>query len=432
MRRAEFEDRGAIREASMADRMQAIDGDAPARDTARIDELRQLASSSGHLEAARILADEPDPTVAGALDGLPPALAVATLWELPDEKRERVLACVPARQREQWIRNHAYPAGSVGRLMECIHAVFSPDETVAAVVERLRELVQRTLISYGYVVDADGMLVGVLIFRELLFAPHDRRVHEVMIPNPYSLDASSEVMLAMQKAVKRHYPEYPVVDAANRLLGIVRGQTLFEQHAFELSAQPGQMVGVESDERLTTSWPRSLRFRQPWLQLNLLTAFIAAAVVGVFQDTIDRIVILAIFLPVLAGQSGNTGCQALAVALRGMTLGELRAGKERALVVKEAFLGLLNGALVGVSAGVAMFFVARAQGNPNAIILGAIVFAAMICSCIVSGLSGALIPLTLRKLGADPATASSIFLTTATDVASMGIFLSLATVLIPK
>jgi magnesium transporter len=207
---------------------------------------------------------------------------------------------------------------------------------------------------------------------------------------------------------------------------------MFEEQAYEISAQAGEMVGVDKEERLTTPWQRSLKFRHPWLQLNLLTAFGAAAVVGTFQDTIDRIVILAVFLPVLAGQSGNTGCQALAVALRGMTLGELRAGKERALVIKEAFLGLLNGALVGVSAGVAMFFVARAQDNPNAIVLGAIVFAAMICSCVVSGLSGALIPLTLRKLGADPATASSIFLTTATDVASMGIFLSLATVLVPK
>jgi magnesium transporter len=141
-----------------------------------------------------------------------------------------------------------------------------------------------------------------------------------------------------------------------------------------------------------------------------LTAFIAAAVVGLFQGTIDRIVILAAFLPVLAGQSGNTGCQALAVALRGMTLGELQSGRERALVMKEGLLGLLNGALVGVTAAVGMY-----------------IAAAMVGSCIISGIAGALIPLTLRRFGADPATASSIFLTTATDVASMGIFLSLAT-----
>jgi magnesium transporter len=187
------------------------------------------------------------------------------------------------------------------------------------------------------------------------------------------------------------------------------------------------MVGVQKEERLLTPWPTSLRFRHPWLQLNLLTAFIAAAVVGIFQDTLDQVVLLALFLPVLAGQSGNTGCQALAVTLRGMTLGELKTGSERPLVAKEALLGLLNGALVGLVAGIGMWFVAMKQGNSSAFILGFIVFVAMIGSCIISGISGALIPLTLRRLGADPATASSIFLTTATDVASMGIFLTLAT-----
>jgi magnesium transporter len=152
--------------------------------------------------------------------------------------------------------------------------------------------------------------------------------------------------------------------------------------------------------------------------------------VGAFQDTIDKLVVLAVFLPVLAGQSGNTGCQALAVTLRGLTLGELRPGRERPLVLKEMLLGFLNGALVGVTAGIGMFVVARAQGNPQAGLLGLVVFLAMIGSCLVSGLSGALIPLTLRRLGLDPATASSIFLTTATDVASMGLFLALATLLL--
>jgi magnesium transporter len=125
-----------------------------------------------------------------------------------------------------------------------------------------------------------------------------------------------------------------------------------------------------------------------------------------------------------------TSCQALAVTLRGMTLGELSKGTEKALVMKEALLGFLNGALVGVTAGAGMYIVARSQGNESALALGGIVAIAMIGSCVISGISGALIPLTLRKVGADPATASSIFLTTATDVASMGMFLGLATLLL--
>jgi magnesium transporter len=171
--------------------------------------------------------------------------------------------------------------------------------------------------------------------------------------------------------------------------------------------------------------------RQPWLQLNLATAFAAAAVVGVYQETIDRVVALAIFLPVLAGQSGNTGAQALAVTLRGMTLGELRNARTRMLVLKEAWLGLLNGALVGLTAGAAMFAYALSRGLPDAATLAIVVAVAMAGSCVAAGVSGVIVPLVLRRLGADPAAASSIFVTTATDCVSMGALLALATRLLP-
>jgi magnesium transporter len=263
--------------------------------------------------------------------------------------------------------------------------------------------------------------------RDLLLADRNQRLEEIMLRDPFALQVNERVLDAMKLVVNKHFPIYPVCNDEGKLVGTVRGRSLFEEHAIEISAQVGTMVGVEKEERLSTPWQTSLRFRHPWLQLNLLTAFVAAGVVGVFQSTIDKIVILAVFLPVLAGQSGNTGCQSLAVTLRGLTLGELRSGRESALVMKEGLLGLLNGALVGMTAGIGMTVVAMMQGNTQAVSLGLIVFVAMIGSCIISGIAGALIPLALRKLGADPATASSIFLTTATDVASMGLFLSLAT-----
>jgi magnesium transporter len=247
-----------------------------------------------------------------------------------------------------------------------------------------------------------------------------------MLREPFSLDPDLELTEAMRLVVHRHYPVYPVCDGTGRLLGQVRGQSLFEARAIEISAQAGQMVGVEEGERLSTPLGRSLRSRHPWLQLNLLTCFVAAAVVGVFQETLDRIVVLAAFLPVLAGQSGNTGSQALAVALRGMTLGDLGAGGERKLVVKEGLLGLLNGLLTGLSAGIGMCLYAHFQGQPEALTLGLVVWLAMTASCVVSGLAGAIIPLALQRFGADPATASGIFLTTATDVISIGAFLGLA------
>jgi len=203
-----------------------------------------------------------------------------------------------------------------------------------------------------------------------------------------------------------------------------------QKRSLELSAQPGIMVGVEKEERLATPWFRSLRLRHPWLQLNLLTAFAAGSVVFVFREIIDQVVILAMFLPVLAGQSGNTGCQTLAITLRGVFLGELKSGKEKRLLMKEALLGLLNGALVGLVAAFVMYVVATVQHLSSAPMLSAVVFLAMTGSCVISGICGALVPLTLRKLGADPATASSIFLTTATDMVSMGMLLGLATVLV--
>jgi len=228
------------------------------------------------------------------------------------------------------------------------------------------------------------------------------------------VEASRERIRSQSDEVKRLYDE--LVAEHQRLI--------------ELSAQPGAMVGVEKDERLATPWFRSLRLRHPWLQFNLVTAFVAAAVVGMFQETIDRLLILTMFLPVLAGQSGNTGSQALAVTLRGVFLGELKLGKEKALVMKEALLGLLNGALVGVVAAICMYVVAAAKHMPNALMLSVVVFLAMISSCVISGICGAVVPLVLKKLGADPAIASSILLITATDVASMGMLLGLAKLLV--
>jgi cation transporter-like permease len=187
---------------------------------------------------------------------------------------------------------------------------------------------------------------------------------------------------------------------------------MFEARAIEISLQAGSMMGVEKEERIATPWHHSLKLRHPWLQLNLLTAFLAAAVVGLFQDTLDRLVILALFLPVLAGQSGNTGCQALAVTLRGMTLGELKPGAERRLVSKEAWLGCLNGVGVGLAAGIGMLVTAAGQHQARAVHARLVVFLAMIGACVASGVSGALVPLTLKRLGFDPASASSIFLTT--------------------
>lgn len=392
--------------------------------------LALAITQRGAREAAELVEEQEDSTAIAALRAVNPAVAQEVLAEMDEEHRARLLAAAPVSEAKQWARNEQYEDGTIGHMMEAPTAIFAPDVTVEQAVESIRELVKRRFVTYGWIVEPDGRLCGIVTMRDLLLANRAAKLRDVMLQEFFFLTPDLELRDAMKKVLNRHFPVYPVCDADRKLLGEIRGQSMFEEQAYEISAQPGAMVGVDREERLATPWPRSLKFRHPWLQLNLLTAFLAAAVVGTFQETIDKVVILAMFLPVLAGQSGNTGCQALAVALRGLTLGELAPGKEKALVMKEGFLGLLNGAMVGVTAGLGMLVVASLQKNPDAVKLAVIVFVAMVGSCIISGISGALIPLTLRKLGADPATASSIFLTTATDVASMGIFLSLATLLV--
>ena len=388
-------------------------------------ELRRLdaRSAAGRLAAMT-------PADAGtSLELLNPAAARQILWELDDAPRAAIVAAAPQALAERWTQIQAYPEGSVGRLMENPRAVFRPETTVGEAIDLLRDLVQKTLITYGFVTDEAGKLEAVFAFRDLLYAERSQRVGDIGVLDPFSLRPETLLVDAMQEVVTRHYPAYPVCDATGRLLGMVRGHALFEAEAFEISAQAGKMQGISKEERVSTPWLRSLMSRHPWLQLNLLTAFVAGGVVGIFQDTIDQIVVLAAFLPVLAGQSGNTGCQALAVMLRGMTLGEVKPGFAIRIVAKETLLGFMNGLFVGVVAGGGMWFYAsRQEGlDKSPLMLGAIVCAAMILACVASGISGALIPLALKKAGADPATASSIFLTTMTDVASMGAFLGLAT-----
>lgn len=330
----------------------------------------------------------------------------------------------------QWKRNATFPENTIGRLMEPAFATLLKETSVAHAIEHIRDECTREFITYLYVVDDKHALVGLVVMRDLLLAEPSQSLADIMLTDVFCLKPSTEIMQAMRNAISRHYPVYPITDENGVLVGLVRGARLFEAQAFEISAQAGSMVGVEKEERSSTHWLRSFLYRHPWLQLNLLTAFLAGAVVNAFQGTIDQIVILASFLPILAGQSGNTGCQSLAVTLRGLTLGELDPSRFSHVVIKEGFLGILNGCLVGLTAGAAMFLLAYYQDIPHAGILSLVVFIAMVGSCCISGLSGVIVPMTLKKIGADPATASSIFLTTTTDVASMGMLLALATALL--
>ena len=383
-------------------------------------------------EVSNLLVGYPDDFVVQVLARLAPATRLAALAALPRARRELAFAHASPANRRLWLENERYEEGTIGRIMEPAYGVFPPGATVAEAVSRLRLLTSKAMITYLYVADADDRFVGVVVMREMLLAKPTCPLGDIMLASIFALTPDQEVVEAMRETMMRHYPVYPVVDAERRLVGLVRGQVLFEAQTVVLSSQAGTMVGVQEEERLTTKWGRSLRFRHPWLQINLLSTFLAAAVVCGFEHTIARMAVLAAFMPVLVGQCANVGSQALAVAVRAMTLGELRPGRAKWLALKELNLGLANGFLTGLTAGLAMYLTAHWQGVPHAERLALVVVGAMTASCVISGFVGALTPVALKRLGFDPATASSIVLTTVTDVVSLGALLGLAAWLVPQ
>jgi magnesium transporter len=355
----------------------------------------------------------------------------AVLAELPQMLVDRIKAYLPTELQLQASESLAEVIeDTVGEMMEPALAVLPQTTTVQKAIAFLRNHETPQQITYLYVTEAGDKLVGLIVIRDLLLAKRNQTLADVMLPEPFALTTDMDLADAIQAAIRRHYPVYPVVDADRHVIGLVRGWRLFERQAIEISAQSGQMVGVDKEERLYTGIWTAFKMRHPWLQVNLLTAFAAGFVVSLFEGTITQIVALAAFLPILAGQSGNTGCQALAITLRGITLGDLDGHSKRKLIAKELTLGAINGLLTGLVAGAAMWWSAGGSGNDQGIMLAFVILLAMIGACMASGLFGVLVPLTLRRFGADPCTASSIFLTTGTDIAGMGLMLALATMLV--
>jgi len=395
-------------------------------------ELAARLRSHAPKEAAKELAKQTDELAAATLQSMHAPQALEFMAAMDAGQRTAVRSKASSRRLEQWAVNETHESGTLGRLMELPAGVFAPETGVADAVEQLRELVKKAFITYLYIVDGDKKLVGLVAMRELVLADRSQTLADIMLREPFSMPPEMTIEDGMKAAVARHFPVYPICDSDGKLVGLVRGEDLFEQTMVQVIVQAGSMVGVEKEERVTTAWPRSLRLRHPWLQLNLVTALVAGFVVSQFEGTLNQLVVLAAFLPILAGQSGNTGCQALAVTLRGMTLGDLKDKRTSWIVSKEAMLGLMNGAMVGVFAAAVMYVYAinSESGADKAPMLAFVVWLAMVGSCVASGITGTLVPIALKKFGADPATASSIFLTTATDVVSMGMLLGLASAMV--
>jgi magnesium transporter len=380
--------------------------------------LRDRIAALDSLQGAELLGRESQEVIFAVLSTLPPDKVVQIASHLPGTVNRATAETIDLTDQIE---------GTVQEFMVTPVGVLPEYTTVAGALDYIVHRVPTSEITYLYAVDESGKLTGVVAMRELLLASPRQLLSDIMTLSPYAFAADMEIAPAVKAALKRRYRLYPVVDDSHEVIGLVYGWQLFERIASEISAQTGSMVGLDREERVTTPLWTAFRMRHPWLQVNLLTAFAAAFVVGLFEDTIARIVALAVFLPVLAGQSGNTGCQALAITLRGLTLGELGDFPVRKLLQKEILLGAINGFLVGLVAALAMVIYAGITGAEQPFVLGLVVLLAMTGACMGSGIFGVMVPLILRRFGADPATASSIFLTTFTDVIGMGLMLFLAT-----
>jgi magnesium transporter len=401
----------------------------PVEDAARIFQGLPVASAVKAISnlqidfAADLLRQADDDFLKNLAAGLDPPLAGALLMHLPDEERGRLKSHLPEELQTRIREYLEYPEGSVGRIMTTNFLAFNQNLRAEEATERIRSLAKRRFpASYAYVVDNDNCLRGVLNMRDLMLADPGQRLEAVIRPDVFSLHGFTDVQDAAAELSRRKYFAAPVVDGENRIVGIIKAERLIQGVQEEAIQDIQKMFGAGGDEKAFSPITFSLRKRLPWLHVNLATAFLAAAVVALFEDIIAQLTILAVFLPVVAGQGGNAGAQSLAVVMRGIVMREIPKDKILRLIVKEGQLGALNGAVIGiVTALVAWIW----HGNPY---LGLVIGLGMLFNLFFAGLSGASIPLLMKRIGIDPAQSSSIILTTVTDVLGFVAFLGFAVI----
>lgn len=397
-------------------------------------------------EAAAALASQPaavlapvatrlTPNVAAAVTGkLPRELARALLAELlpndalrilnllEDELRDALLDELDAAVSGEIRRLMRYPDDCAGRLMDTRIAHFRGSATAEQTLNQLRAARSRTTRSL-FLVDDDNRLAGKVSIQDIAVARPDTRLDTLLQPVSATVTPVTPRDEVVELLERHLLADLAVVDVDGRLLGVIYHAALLQAIQEDASADIQTMVGVSRDERALSTPIFAVRKRLPWLQINLLTAFLAAAVVGLFEETIAQFTALAVLLPVVAGQSGNAGAQALAVTMRGLALREISVRHVFTVMWKEISVGFLNGVAVAITCGIGVWFWSGSFG------LVLVIAMSMVLAMIAAGFAGAVVPIALTRLGQDPAQSSSIVLTTVTDVAGFFSFLGIATLL---
>ncbi len=384
--------------------------------------LAMEALSELGLEAgAGLLSDRSPEDVARYLQELPSDDAAALIDYLPEELSARVLELMRKKEQAGVENLLEYAEQTAGRIMNPNVFALAEDMTAGEAITALQTSRDVEMVFYLYVVDNRRHLVGVVSLRRLLLVPPDTPLKRIM-----TTDLISARVDADQEDVARQVASYnllaiPVVDEENKLAGVITVDDIIDVIKDEATEDLYRLAGLAGDERVFTPPLHSLRKRLPWLGVNLVTAFLAASVVKLFQGTISEVVALAVFMPIVAGMGGNAATQTLTVVVRGIALGELTWSNSRKALLKEAVVGVGNGMALGLVASLGALAL---QGDP---ILGLILALAMLINMFVAATAGTLIPLGLRALKIDPALASSVFITTLTDVFGFFSFLGLGT-----
>ena len=367
------------------------------------------------------------------IERLPEGVASRLLGEMDSPLAAELLGAFEPKERTRWLSRMepnaaklveglmAYPPDTAGRLMDPRISSFRGDMTAGEAIDRMKGFKKNRDLRELFLVDDDGLLIGRVEIQDLVTSPPEQPLKGIARPVAAAILDTATREEVVQKIEQQKVPALPVVGVTGRLVGVIHQAGLLAAVQEEASLDIQTMVGASKDERaLSSSWFAVVK-RLPWLQINLATAFLAASVVGLFQDTIAKYTALAVLLPVVAGQSGNAGAQALAVTMRGLALREISTRHLPRVVLKEISAGLLNGIAVAIVCAIGVWFWSGSVG------LMAVISIAMVVSMVAAGFSGAAIPIVLNRLGFDPAQSSSIVLTTVTDVVGFFSFLGVAT-----
>ncbi len=400
-----------------------------------ISEIAELLTSQDISKTIKIWERISPQLGARVLESLPPINSASVLTHIDPNRGASLLKCFDEVKQEELL-NKIEPgiandlrravkseADTAGALMDAQVMYFRPKMTIAETINTLRTR-PKGVYRKIYTVDEANHLKGMIEMEDLALADHDARLSEIEKISPAVVQVTTSREELVELFEKFKLTDLPVIDFEQRLVGVIRYHTLVEAARVEGSVDMQTMVGVSKDERALSPASFAIKKRLPWLQINLLTAFLAAAVVGLFESTIAQYTALAVLLPVVAGQSGNTGAQALAVSMRGLALKEIYPHMWMRIIFKESSVGFWNGIAVALTTGIGVYVWSHSMG------LTLVIAFSMVLSMTIASIAGAGIPILLTITGQDPAQSSSIFLTTITDVVGFFSFLGIATLFI--